>query len=258
MPMTAFPSPSWTGAPALRPRALVEETALPRLDAFEIYSKKWENLTLAWISRIDSAIDCTFIKIVGTLDATIIEVFGQNPISMRKRLDHLKKFLDIVARWAGSIHDSRIFRMSAVYQKYNQGILSGRLVGDNGYPSLPFLLTPIEPPPLDPPSERYNGAHIKTRNVVERTFGVWKKRFPCLSKGLGNKLSTVSNIIVATAVLHNLSFILKDVLEWENNEQLNYENPQPESETNLNDNPVSADTLSGFRSIAFDYVIIFA
>lgn len=123
------------------------------------------------------------------------------------------EILDIVARWAGSTHDSRIFQMSKVYMKYTQGVLSGKLVGDGGYPSLPFLLTPIRPTPADPPLLRYNRAQVKTRNVVERTFGIWKRRFPCLTKGIGNKLQTVSNIIVACAVLHNLSLVLNDNIE---------------------------------------------
>ncbi|KAJ2951928.1 hypothetical protein O0L34_g4179 [Tuta absoluta] len=131
------------------------------------------------------------------------------------------EILDIVAKWAGSTHDSRIFQVSSVFMKYTQGILTGRLVGDNGYPTLPFVLTPLRPPPQDPPSMRYNRAQIKTRNIVERTFGIWKRRFPCLKRGLGNKLTTVSNIIVACGVLHNLTLILNDVMAFpdeDNNE----------------------------------------
>lgn len=68
--------------------------------------------------------------------------------------------------------------MSRVYMKYTQGVLNGKLVGESGYPTLPFMLTPIRPTPEDPPQVRYNRAQIKTRNIVERTFGIWKRRFP--------------------------------------------------------------------------------
>lgn len=47
---------------------------------------------------------------------------------------------------------------------------------------------------------------------MERMFGVWKKRFPCLSVGLRNKLENAPNIIVACAVLHNLSLEINDNL----------------------------------------------
>ncbi|KAF0747835.1 putative nuclease HARBI1 [Aphis craccivora] len=32
--------------------------------------------------------------------------------------------------------------------------------------------------------KRYQRAHIGTSNVVERMFGVWKRRFPVLAVGL--------------------------------------------------------------------------
>lgn len=51
----------------------------------------------------------------------------------------------------------------------------------------------------------YQAAHIKSRNIVERFMGQWKKRFPCLWIGMRfRKLQTALNVIVATAVLHNI------------------------------------------------------
>jgi len=35
--------------------------------------------------------------------------------------------------------------------------------------------------------ERYHVAHIATRNVVERTFGVWKRTFHVLDGEVWNK-----------------------------------------------------------------------
>ncbi|KAM0726167.1 hypothetical protein ACS0PU_008248 [Formica fusca] len=61
--------------------------------------------------------------------------------------------------------------------------------------------------------------HGRTRRIVERTFGIWKRRFLCLSRGLSTKLLTFTTIIVACAVLHNLSLILNDRLEEEEEEQ---------------------------------------
>lgn len=55
------------------------------------------------------------------------------------------------------------------------------------------------------PERLYNEAHIRTRNVIERFFGVWKRRFPVLAYGMRLKLNTVLQVIVATAVLHNLA-----------------------------------------------------
>lgn len=52
---------------------------------------------------------------------------------------------------------------------------------------------------------RYNKAHIRTRNTVERAFGVWKRRFPCLDMCLQHRLPQCISIITACAALHNLA-----------------------------------------------------
>lgn len=69
--------------------------------------------------------------------------------------------------------------------------------------------------------------------VVERTFGVWKRRFPCLSRGLSLKLVTCTGVVSACAVLHNLALYFKDVLPEEpevdviiENNELYYNEPQ--------------------------------
>lgn len=59
------------------------------------------------------------------------------------------EFLDIVPEYPGSQHDSRIFQNSRIYMRYVQRRLNGILVGDSGYPSLPFLLTPVANPQTD-------------------------------------------------------------------------------------------------------------
>ena len=109
-----------------------------------------------------------------------------------------------MSRWPGSAHDSRIFQNSSIKLRFDEGEIRGILLGDSGYAQSEYLFTPI----LNPQSEgerRYTNAHVKTRICVERCFGVWKRRFPCLSKKMGNKVTTVSNIICACAVLHNIS-----------------------------------------------------
>lgn len=59
------------------------------------------------------------------------------------------EFLDIVPEYPGSQHDSRIFQNSRLYMRYMERQLNGKLVGDAGYPALPFLLTPIGNPQTD-------------------------------------------------------------------------------------------------------------
>lgn len=78
------------------------------------------------------------------------------------------------------------------------------ILGDSGYPVQNYLMTPLGNPLTDA-ENLYNESLIRTRNVVERLYGVWKRRFPCLSMGLRVKLDTALNIIVATAILHNIA-----------------------------------------------------
>lgn len=118
--------------------------------------------------------------------------------------DAKMKIRSIVARWPGSTHDSRIFRNSTINDRLERGAIRGHLLGDSGYACKKYLLTPILNP-RNAADRRYNRAHVLARNVVERTFGVWKKRFPCLAFGLRTKLQKTLKIIVATAVLHNLA-----------------------------------------------------
>lgn len=68
----------------------------------------------------------------------------------------------------------------------------------------------LYPNPANAAQTRYNNAQRRTRSTVERMFGIWKRRFPCLQAGLRIKLSTALTVIVATAVLHNAAVRFND------------------------------------------------
>ena len=61
------------------------------------------------------------------------------------------------------------------------------LLVDGGYASTHYMMPPLENP-RDPQEHLYNEAQIRTRNCVERMFGVWKRRFPVLARFLGFRL----------------------------------------------------------------------
>ncbi|KAI7945481.1 hypothetical protein MJO29_011869 [Puccinia striiformis f. sp. tritici] len=52
--------------------------------------------------------------------------------------------------------------------------------------------------------ELFNLRHSMMQNVVERTFGTWKKRFPILVHPLEYSLKTQRDLVLALAVLHNM------------------------------------------------------
>ena len=72
------------------------------------------------------------------------------------------------------------------------------------------MLTPVRNPRTQQ-ERRYNYAHARTRNVIERTFGIMKTRFPVLQDPMRTKLRNSFVIIVAIAVLHNVGITRGDV-----------------------------------------------
>ncbi|XP_066587600.1 putative nuclease HARBI1 [Prorops nasuta] len=116
---------------------------------------------------------------------------------------------DIVVRHPGSAHDSLIFERSAIKTRFEVGEFQGILLGDNGYGNKPYLVTPVINPTTNA-EKRYNASHIATRNLIERVFGVWKRRFSPLRTGLRTKLTTSCSIIVALAVLFNIGIQYKE------------------------------------------------
>ncbi|XP_050501374.1 putative nuclease HARBI1 isoform X2 [Diabrotica virgifera virgifera] len=59
--------------------------------------------------------------------------------------------------------------------------IPGLLIGNSRYACKYYLFTSVLQPGNDQ-ENRYNSAHVRTRNVAEKLFGTWKKQFPCLQK----------------------------------------------------------------------------
>lgn len=66
--------------------------------------------------------------------------------------------------------------------------------------------------PVTHAQQLFNESQIRTRNPIERTFGIWKRRFPVLSFGIRLKLFKVEAVVIATAVLHNICRMLREEL----------------------------------------------
>ncbi|XP_019699684.1 putative nuclease HARBI1 [Harpegnathos saltator] len=117
--------------------------------------------------------------------------------------DAQRRILDIVARWRGSAHDSRIWNSSRLKEKFEERRMTGILLGDAGYPCRPYLLTPFLNP-RTPTEDRYNRAHIRTRLTIEKIFGEWKGMFRGLRNDMQISLRTAKLAIIAMAVLSNI------------------------------------------------------
>lgn len=188
---------------------------------------------IARFPRCIGAVDGTHIKIQSP-GCDNAEMFRNRKqffsINVQTVADPFLKIRNIVARWPGSSHDSYIFRNSVLCQNFENGMYGDSvLLGDSGYALRPYLITPLLHV-RNEPEALFNEAQIRTRNVVERQIGVWKRRFPALSMGLRLSLDTIQATIVATAVLHNIACIENEQIPENNAEQeaaINFVNNMP-------------------------------
>ena len=121
-------------------------------------------------------------------------------------------YLQMLSKWHGSVYDSAVFHSSALQvHMENEGGRNGWLLGDRSYGIQPYLMTPFCPVDVSTAGQaKYQKAHTKTRNTIERALGLWKTRFRCLDVSGGSlqfKPSNCCTIITATAVLHNMCIV---------------------------------------------------
>ncbi|XP_069506341.1 putative nuclease HARBI1 [Ambystoma mexicanum] len=112
------------------------------------------------------------------------------------------------ANFPGSAHDAYILRSSNLpVVMSSMSPDNSWLLGGGAYPLKPWLMTPILNPRIAA-KQKYNAAHVKTRNTIERTFGLLKSRFRCLHVSGGDLMyapEKVCKIIVLCCMLHNLA-----------------------------------------------------
>jgi hypothetical protein len=79
--------------------------------------------------------------------------------------------------------------------------------GDSGYALRKYMMTPIIDAAEGSPEHHYTNMHVRTRNIVERTIGLFKSRFRCVSGQRGVLHYTpevAASIVNACAVRHNI------------------------------------------------------
>lgn len=166
--------------------------------------------------RTIGAIDCTHVKIQspgGAHAENFRNRKGWFSINVQTVADAKARIINIVARWPGASHDQTIFNASHLKRRLEAGEFANYLiVADSGYRNTTYMVTPFLPNAINSPEkELFNISQIRTRNVVERSYGIWKRRFPVLSTGIKlRKMETVMGVIVACAILHNIAIDAQD------------------------------------------------
>ncbi|XP_076938049.1 uncharacterized protein LOC143606020 [Bidens hawaiensis] len=134
-------------------------------------------------------------------------------------------FTFIVAGWEGVAHDSRILleALSDPHGPFTFPSLEKYYLCDAAYAltrgfmapyrNVRYWLGDFRRRRALTNKEKFNHAHAKLRNVIERAFGVLKARFSVLKRMGPFSLQTQRNIIISCFALHN--FIRKEGLSDE-------------------------------------------
>lgn len=172
-----------------------------------------------------------FPNVIGCVDGSLIPIIrphenehvfvsrkGYHAINIMCVCTSNLEFIYVDTKFPGSTQDAAVYRESNLRQAFLDGLIpQGYLLGDSGYGISRHLLTPIQNP-VDRAEMDYNRAHRRTRNVVERAFGVLKSRFRCIDKN-GGPLRLVprksARVISAVTLLHNKAIELDQVLDHE-------------------------------------------
>ncbi|XP_017473642.1 PREDICTED: putative nuclease HARBI1 [Rhagoletis zephyria] len=184
-----------------------EYIKMPKSSAeLEIVNRSFHRI--ANFPKVVGCIDCTHVKIQspGGVNAEIFRNReGYFSYNVQAVCNANLEITDLVCRWPGSAHDANIFNNSRIKHRFELNQFKDCFIlGDSGYGVSRYMMTPLLHP--NTAAERlYNESQIRTRNCVERCFGVWKRRFPVLSAGLRVSQNTVMAVIVACGVLHNIA-----------------------------------------------------
>lgn len=202
----------------------------------------------ARLPRCIGALDCTHVRIQspgGVNAETYRNRKGFFSLNVQAICNVDLKFQDVVCRWPGSAHDANIFRNSRVKNDFENGMYNHDfLVADSGYAVKPYVITPL----LNPQTAEenlFNESQIRTRNPIERAFGVLKRRFPILALGIRLKKEKVEAVVMACVVLHNIALKMGDVEPPEVNEEIQ---AAIELTNNVNDNYVHIYRQGGINN----------
>lgn len=122
--------------------------------------KKAEFVQIAGFPKVIGVIDGTHVRITAPkeFEAEYVNRKRYHSINTQIVFDARYRILDIVAKWPGSVHDARILNESALNRVlFGRGMVPQgcHLLGDSGYPSKKWLLTPYLRPQPGPQSS-YN------------------------------------------------------------------------------------------------------
>eukprot|EP00918_Siedleckia_nematoides_P028052 GHVU01060310.1.p1 GENE.GHVU01060310.1~~GHVU01060310.1.p1 ORF type:complete len:350 (-),score=28.99 GHVU01060310.1:312-1217(-) len=150
-------------------------------------------------------IDCTHVWITDprkNIEQYYVNRKGWKSLNVQAVCDHRGAFTHVCAEWPGSTHDSFILRTCDLWEAYETGDLDGIILGDSGYASRPWLMTPYRYPRTR--LFVFNDRLVAGRCRIEMAFGKAKRRWSILRTGVRLQHDRVPATIMACFVLQNI------------------------------------------------------
>lgn len=189
--------------------------AFPSQDELKSVSNSFEELT--GLPNCCGVIDCARFKIVKD-----DETWKEDSIAVQIVVDSSSRILSIVAGFRGDKPDSTVLKLSTLHKDVEEGrVLNSNpvyvngaavnqyLVGNGGYPLLPWLIVPYEDFLPGSCEEKFNAAHRFLRVPALKAIASLKN-WGVLSKPITEEVKSAVAFIGACSILHNVLLMRED------------------------------------------------
>ncbi|CAN6449771.1 unnamed protein product [Victoria cruziana] len=175
---------------------------------------------LSGLPNCSGAVDCTRFSVLRPSCGSSVE--EPDSVVAQIVVDSSSRILSIATGFSGDKGDARVLRSSTLYKDVEDGVLLNSpiiflkgvrvrpyIVGDGGYPLLPWLMVPYVDPAPASCEEQFNELHYQMRLPALRTIASLRN-WGILSRPIDEEMRMSVACIGACAILHNVLLMRED------------------------------------------------